>query len=118
MNAAQADALDILVSGLPKGATLSAGHDNGDGSWSLKVADLAGLTITASDASAFKLHVEANANDGSGLTAASDIVVTLTSGDNDVIAGGQGNDLLFGDQGDDVIYGGSIPTVQPRLLTS
>ena len=110
VNAAQADALDILVSGLPKGATLSAGHDNGDGSWSLKVADLAGLTITASDASAFKLHVEANANDGSGLTAASDIVVTLTSGDNDVIAGGQGNDLLFGDQGDDVIYGGSIPT--------
>ncbi|MEO5345642.1 MAG: hypothetical protein H7834_04580 [Magnetococcus sp. YQC-9] len=38
--------LAITISGVPTGATLSHGTDNGDGSWSLTEGDLTGLTIT------------------------------------------------------------------------
>ena len=37
---------DVLFSGVPTGAVLSAGTDNGDGTWSVPAADIAGLTIT------------------------------------------------------------------------
>ena len=40
---------DITVSGVPEGATLSAGTDNGDGSWTLTQADLEGLTLTVGE---------------------------------------------------------------------
>ncbi len=36
----------LVVSGLPEGAVLSAGHDNGDGTWTLHTGDLDGLTVT------------------------------------------------------------------------
>ncbi|NYZ25210.1 Ig-like domain-containing protein, partial [Azospirillum oleiclasticum] len=39
------EVLSVTVAGLPDGASLSAGTDNGDGSWTLAPADLAGLTI-------------------------------------------------------------------------
>ncbi|MBF0171674.1 MAG: hypothetical protein HQK87_11430, partial [Nitrospinae bacterium] len=38
--------LNIFVADLPDGALLSSGIDNGDGTWSLTLADLEGLTIT------------------------------------------------------------------------
>ncbi len=38
-------ALTIAVSGLPDGARLSAGRDNGDGSWSLNPDELVGLAL-------------------------------------------------------------------------
>ena len=37
---------DLLIDGLPAGALLSAGTDNGDGSWTLTPAQLAGLILT------------------------------------------------------------------------
>ena len=37
---------DITISGVPTGANLSAGTDNGDGTWTLTTADLTGLTVT------------------------------------------------------------------------
>ncbi len=37
---------DIVVGGVPAGATLSAGTDNGDGTWSLTAAQVAGLALT------------------------------------------------------------------------
>ena len=37
---------DVTISGVPAGATLSAGIDNGDGSYTLAMAELPGLTIT------------------------------------------------------------------------
>src|SRR3546814_19830325 len=40
------ETLSITVSGMPAGAMLSAGTDNGDGSWTLAPADLQGLAIT------------------------------------------------------------------------
>jgi len=38
--------LSITISNVPDGAVLSAGTDNGDGSWSLSEADLVGLQVT------------------------------------------------------------------------
>ena len=40
------ETLSIEITGVPAGATLSAGTDNGGGSWTLTPAELAGLTIT------------------------------------------------------------------------
>jgi hypothetical protein len=40
------EALSVVVSGLPEGARLSAGINNGDGSWTLTPGQLAGLTVT------------------------------------------------------------------------
>ncbi|MCK5747923.1 MAG: cadherin-like domain-containing protein [Oricola sp.] len=40
------ESLSITISGVPNGATLSAGTDNGDGSWTLEEGDLDGLTVT------------------------------------------------------------------------
>jgi large repetitive protein len=40
------ESLALVVSGLPQGASLSAGVDNGNGSWTLTSSQLAGLTIT------------------------------------------------------------------------
>ncbi len=40
------ESLSIVISGLPVGARLSAGVNNGDGSWTLRPTELAGLTVT------------------------------------------------------------------------
>lgn len=107
VNAANANAFSIVVSGMPAGATLSAGIANADGSWTLTSADLAGLTITASDIASFTLNVVANATDGSGATASSTLVVSLAGGNADVIDGGDGNDILDGGIGDDRLIDGA-----------
>ena len=43
------ESLSITISGVPDGAILSAGTDNGDGTWSLTPEQLEGLTITPAD---------------------------------------------------------------------
>jgi len=50
----------VTISGVPSGAVLSAGTDNGDGSWALDQSDLSGLTITPPENSDtdFSLSVE------------------------------------------------------------
>ncbi|MGJ3259318.1 MAG: LamG-like jellyroll fold domain-containing protein [Rhodospirillales bacterium] len=40
------ESLSITIAGLPEGSTLSAGTDNGDGSWTVTPAQLSGLTMT------------------------------------------------------------------------
>lgn len=40
------EVLAVTIGNVPPGAALSAGADNGDGTWSLDMADLDGLTIT------------------------------------------------------------------------
>jgi len=61
------DVLSITISEVPQGATLSAGTDNGDGSWSLTPEQLDGLTVTppADSDVDFALTVTATATDGS-----------------------------------------------------
>ena len=49
----------VIVAGLPEGAVLSAGADNGNGSWSIPVEEVPGLALTLppGQASALKLTV-------------------------------------------------------------
>ena len=73
---------DITVSGVPTGAQLSAGTDNGDGTWTLTPAQLGGLTVTPpidSDAD-FTLSVSATSTEANGGTATtvSSLDVTVT----------------------------------------
>ncbi len=59
------ESLSITISGVPAGASLSAGTDNGDGTWTLTQAQLAGLTLTPPDDSDadFTLTVTATSTD-------------------------------------------------------
>lgn len=41
-----AEVLSVIISGVPAGSRFSAGSNNGDGSWTIPVADLATLSIT------------------------------------------------------------------------
>ena len=53
------ESLEITISGVPTGASLSAGTDNGDGSWTLTSGQLSGLSVTPaadSDAPELRLH--------------------------------------------------------------
>src|SRR5262249_60467892 len=54
------------IAGVPAGASLSAGTDNGDGSWTLAPGQLAGLSITppANYSGSFNLSVTATSVDG------------------------------------------------------
>ncbi|WP_181846529.1 hypothetical protein, partial [Thalassospira profundimaris] len=60
------ETLTFTISGVPDGATLSAGIDNGDGTWTLSSSDLEGLTITPADdfSGSFDLGVTATSADG------------------------------------------------------
>ncbi|MFI4882012.1 MAG: beta strand repeat-containing protein [Phycisphaerales bacterium JB064] len=65
------ESLSLVISGVPDGATLSAGSDLGDGSWSLSPQQLQGLTITppADSDGDFTLSVTATSHEGNGSTA-------------------------------------------------
>ncbi|HRQ81499.1 MAG TPA: cadherin-like domain-containing protein, partial [Azospirillaceae bacterium] len=65
------ESLSVTIAGVPAGATLSAGVDNGDGTWTLESGDLAGLTLTPPQdfAGAINLSVTATATDANGDTA-------------------------------------------------
>jgi len=71
---------DITISRVPDGATLSAGKDNGDGSWVLTSAELAGLTITPpsnSDAD-FELSIDVTSTESDATIATSSDTITVT----------------------------------------
>ncbi|PKR47253.1 Ig-like domain-containing protein, partial [Thalassospira povalilytica] len=60
------EVLSVTISGIPDGATLSAGTDNGDGTWTLNPDQLEGLTITPAEdfSGSFDLGVTATSTDG------------------------------------------------------
>ncbi len=61
------ESMEITISGMPKGASLNAGVDNGDGTWTLQPADLDGLSLNPdpSFSGDFELNVSATTTDGS-----------------------------------------------------
>jgi hypothetical protein len=61
------ETLAVTISGLPLGASLSAGVPNADGTWTLTQGQLAGLTLStpANFNGDFTLRVEASATEGS-----------------------------------------------------
>ncbi|MFC5309702.1 hypothetical protein ACFPM2_31795, partial [Azospirillum picis] len=76
------ETLAITVAGVPTGAVLSAGTDNGDGSWTLSAAQLSGLTITPPRdySGTFTLSVTARSAEANGDSASTslDLPVTVT----------------------------------------
>jgi len=62
------ETLSLQVSGIPDGANLSAGTDNGDGSWTLTPAQLDGLSVTVPNSvtADFDLSVSATATEANG----------------------------------------------------
>ncbi|WP_423838849.1 beta strand repeat-containing protein, partial [Thalassospira alkalitolerans] len=76
------EVLTVTISGVPDGASLSAGTNNGDGSWSLSGDDLDGLTITPADdfSGSFDLGVTAQSADGSDVATVSDSITVDVAG--------------------------------------
>ncbi|MEA2921066.1 MAG: large repetitive protein, partial [Bradyrhizobium sp.] len=63
--------LTVTIGGVPSGAHLSAGTDNGGGSWTLATADLAGLTITPDSEFSGPIHLTVGVTNTEGLVTAS-----------------------------------------------
>ncbi|MDX7952358.1 hypothetical protein P7D22_14400, partial [Lichenihabitans sp. Uapishka_5] len=70
----------VTITGVPTGAVLSAGTHNGDGSWTLQAADLAGLSLTPPHnfSGSIALTVTATDRVSDGTTASSSVPLTLT----------------------------------------
>jgi hypothetical protein len=115
------ETLAIVINDVPDGASLSAGIDNGDGTWTLKADDLNGLTLNTDHTviENFELTVTAVASENDGDTATNittvavvvdetvdaDVSLEGSRGD-DVLIGGTGDDTLKGRGGDDELLGG------------
>ncbi|MEK7244449.1 MAG: hypothetical protein AAB223_00325 [Pseudomonadota bacterium] len=105
------EALSFTVGGLPAGAELSAGTDNGDGTWSLTPSQLTDLKLIVDEnvSDAFPITVTAIATEAEGdtATAAANVAVpAYDEGDaGDYIVGGPRGDELVGTTGDDTIFG-------------
>ena len=87
------ETLAITISGVPSGATLSAGTDQGGGVWALTPADLVGLSITPAlnDNSDFTLTVTATSTESNGgamTSVNSPLAVTVTPANDPAVIGG------------------------------
>ena len=71
------DNLSITISGVPTDATLSAGTNNGDGSWTLTPAQLPGLTLFAGESSAALTVVATDSTPNSTVSSSQSIAVTV-----------------------------------------
>jgi len=133
--------VSITISGVPAGATLSAGTNLGGGAWSLTIAQLTNLKLTPPKNSGadFDLTVTATGPGGSAtmdlpvkVAAVADAptlsVVTPTTvtaagivrnGTNwgDRLYGGAGSDTLSGGKGDDIIVGDRNPRPSSAPVT-
>src|SRR3990167_6516249 len=120
------ESLNVLISGIPQGITLSGGENLADGSWILTSDQLNNLTlIPDSGAKSFDLTVTAIATENSNQDTAStskvihvevqeslNIIKGSKNNDNltgtnkdDAMYGGEGKDNLQGKEGDDLLYG-------------
>ncbi len=107
------ESLQVTVTGLPPGAFLSAGTDQGGGTWILTAGNLVGLSITtpANFATDFSLAISAVAIDtgpGGPVTSAPvsgsiEVTFTLPPGGDDILIGGAGDDTLTGGAGNDTL---------------
>ena len=82
------ESLSVTISGVPDGATFSAGTDNGDGSWTLAPDQLDGLQVTPpSDYSGdFDLTVTATTTGDGSVSSVSDTLTVSVEGVSDGLA--------------------------------
>lgn len=107
---------ELTISGLPEGAVLSAGTDNGDGSWTLDGGQLQDLQLflEAEDVQDMSLQVSARIMDDDGEIETESATVEIetddyiigSSGSDDHVSGGGGDQYIFGLAGDDFLKGG------------
>jgi hypothetical protein len=118
-------AVVINLSDAPDGAMLSAGTDNGDGTWTVAADALSGLTLSApSGAPSFDIEIVVASEESDGTSATTTRAITVempeidavtiedpgvydyTGGDGDDWRQGRGgNDVMFGGDGGDTLYG-------------
>ncbi len=122
------ETLTVQISGVPAGATLSAGTNNGGGVWTVTQAELAGLMLTPASGFTGNINLTVTAtsteSDGTTSTATENITVNIAqttnnqagnqgnntlngTGNNDNIDGSGGNDTLNGNNGNDLLSGGT-----------
>ena len=72
-----APADSITITGVPADAMLSAGTNNGGGSWTLTAAQLSGLTLTAGEVTTANLTITATNTQGAGASTTQTIALTV-----------------------------------------
>ncbi|PKR47254.1 hypothetical protein CU041_20260, partial [Thalassospira povalilytica] len=98
--------LSVTIAGVPEGASLSAGTDNGDGTWTLSASQLSGLKITPADnySGNFDLTVTATSVDGADSASISqNLQVEVIDNPNETVIGTDGTDRITTGDGDDYI---------------
>lgn len=102
------ETLSITIADVPAGVSLSAGTNNGDGTWSLASGDLDGLTLTApsSVTADFSLSITATATEASGDTSTTTTSLDIALGHGTTLAGGASDDILVGGHLNDTLTGG------------
>ena len=98
-------AVTLTIAGVPSGLTLSRGHDNGDGTWTVQTNDIAALSITSPGdyTGALVLNVAeswTNADGSTGNAIVADNVEVFAKGA--PIFAMSGDDTLTGSSGDDL----------------
>ena len=102
--------LRVVISGVPAGASLSAGQNNNNGTWTLSAQDVLALTITAPDSADLTLSVTATATESDGSTSATTAALSVTfdrGGNSDTLSDGDGNDAVYGGLGNDTLIAGN-----------
>ena len=106
--------ITITISGVPEGSVLSAGIDNGNGTWSLTVDDLSDLTLTPPEDYNGELELEVSAtstNQESGDQATTsstlNVAVAAVGEPGEEFVGSDGDDTIIGTDGDDTLTGGT-----------
>ncbi len=105
------ETMTVTISGVPNGASLSAGTNNGDGTWTLSAAQLVGLTIAAASdySGTFELTVSVQSHDGNDTattTAILEVTIEASADANETLWGSESNDVFETGSGDDTIGAG------------
>lgn len=113
-----AASLREVVISVPTGASLSAGIDNLDGTWTLRPASDTGYTVGPAAGGGFSVSglTMTVAGESAGVASPSVVVATVADADGNLLVsgnggsndldGGSGNDILVGGAGNDVLSGG------------
>ena len=95
----------ITFGDLPEGAQLSAGTDNGDGSWTLNESQLSGLQIIVSETVDIDFYLQTSVefeNNGLIKTAVTSDNIDVINADGETIYGTSGDDSIGLDTGSDL----------------